>query len=150
MTYETKFSFIYRLSRGGQSGWQDGPSNTSSMPRQSAINSENRQLSSEVSANNGSTTAAAAAAATNITRTTTTMTQQFHDSYNNKGSRIGVYGWRRRCLYFLIVGLTVIVILNLALTLWLLKVMEFSFVSIFFFFTINEKKMGYFYIFLCV
>ncbi|XP_023317599.1 zeta-sarcoglycan [Trichogramma pretiosum] len=44
-----------------------------------------------------------------------------------KSLNFGVYGWRKRCLYFLVLGLAVIVILNLALTLWLLKVMEFSF-----------------------
>ncbi|XP_018331747.1 delta-sarcoglycan-like [Agrilus planipennis] len=40
--------------------------------------------------------------------------------------RIGIYGWRKRCLYVLILGLLIIVIINLALTLWVLKVMEFS------------------------
>lgn len=40
--------------------------------------------------------------------------------------KIGIYGWRKRCLYFLILGLLVMVIVNLALTLWVLKVMEFS------------------------
>jgi len=42
---------------------------------------------------------------------------------------IGIYGWRKRCLYVLILGLLVMVIVNLALTLWVLKVMEFSSVS---------------------
>ncbi|XP_046994889.1 delta-sarcoglycan [Schistocerca americana] len=40
--------------------------------------------------------------------------------------RVGIYGWRKRCLYLLILGLLVMVIVNLALTLWVLKVMEFS------------------------
>lgn len=40
--------------------------------------------------------------------------------------RLGIYGWRKRCLYILILGLLVMVIVNLALTLWVLKVMEFS------------------------
>lgn len=39
---------------------------------------------------------------------------------------VGIYGWRKRCLYLLILGLLVMVIVNLALTLWILKVMEFS------------------------
>lgn len=43
--------------------------------------------------------------------------------------RIGIYGWRKRCLYILILGLLIMVIVNLALTLWVLKVMEFSSVS---------------------
>lgn len=42
------------------------------------------------------------------------------------GFRLGVYGWRKRCLYSLVLTLMVIVILNLALTVWLLKVMGFS------------------------
>ncbi|KAK1131421.1 hypothetical protein K0M31_017706 [Melipona bicolor] len=45
------------------------------------------------------------------------------------GFRLGVYGWRKRCLYSLVLTLMVIVILNLALTVWLLKVMGFSSVS---------------------
>jgi hypothetical protein len=44
-------------------------------------------------------------------------------TYNFK---VGIYGWRKRCLYLLILGLLVMVIVNLALTLWVLKVMEFS------------------------
>ncbi|XP_044730838.1 zeta-sarcoglycan [Chrysoperla carnea] len=40
--------------------------------------------------------------------------------------KIGIYGWRKRCLYLLILGLLIMVIINLALTLWVLKVMEFS------------------------
>jgi hypothetical protein len=47
-------------------------------------------------------------------------------TYNFK---VGIYGWRKRCLYLLILGLLVMVIVNLALTLWVLKVMEFSSVS---------------------
>ncbi|XP_052127999.1 delta-sarcoglycan isoform X2 [Frankliniella occidentalis] len=39
---------------------------------------------------------------------------------------VGIYGWRKRCLYLLILALLVMVIVNLALTLWVLKVMEFS------------------------
>ncbi|KAF5289339.1 hypothetical protein FQA39_LY15125 [Lamprigera yunnana] len=40
--------------------------------------------------------------------------------------KIGIYGWRKKCLYILILGLLIMVIINLALTLWVLKVMEFS------------------------
>ncbi|KAK2583169.1 hypothetical protein KPH14_009191 [Odynerus spinipes] len=42
------------------------------------------------------------------------------------GFRLGIYGWRKRCLYSLVLTLTVIVILNLALTVWLLKVLGFT------------------------
>lgn len=51
------------------------------------------------------------------------LNDDFHGRYN---FRIGIYGWRKRCLYILILVLLVMVIVNLALTLWVLKVMEFS------------------------
>ncbi|XP_058796290.1 delta-sarcoglycan isoform X2 [Phymastichus coffea] len=68
------------------------------------------------------TTTTAAAAAT----TTTTTTSEFTSNNNKVGLGMAVYGWRRRCLYVLVLSLALVVILNLALTLWLLKVMEFS------------------------
>ncbi|KAF6198984.1 hypothetical protein GE061_007007 [Apolygus lucorum] len=46
--------------------------------------------------------------------------------HHESGPHIGIYGWRKRCLYLLILTLLVLVILNLALTLWVLKVMEFN------------------------
>ncbi|XP_065346272.1 delta-sarcoglycan-like isoform X1 [Cloeon dipterum] len=46
-------------------------------------------------------------------------------SESPRGS-VGIYGWRKRCLYLLIVVLVAVVIVNLSLTLWLLKVMQFS------------------------
>ncbi|RZF44382.1 hypothetical protein LSTR_LSTR007957 [Laodelphax striatellus] len=42
------------------------------------------------------------------------------------GPHIGIYGWRKRCLYLLILILLVVVIFNLALTLWVINVMEFN------------------------
>lgn len=45
---------------------------------------------------------------------------------NKYNFKIGIYGWRKRCLYALMLGLLIVVIINLALTLWVLKVMEFS------------------------
>ncbi|XP_015179437.1 PREDICTED: zeta-sarcoglycan [Polistes dominula] len=42
------------------------------------------------------------------------------------GFRLGIYGWRKKCLYSLVLTLMIIVILNLALTVWLLKVMGFT------------------------
>lgn len=50
--------------------------------------------------------------------------------------KIGIYGWRKRCLYILILGLLIMVIVNLALTLWVLKVMEFS--------SVNRKLLKHF------
>lgn len=41
-------------------------------------------------------------------------------------------GWRRRALFGLLLTLTVIVIINLSLTLWLLRSMQFSLVSLIF------------------
>lgn len=46
------------------------------------------------------------------------------------GFVLGLYGWRKKCLYALILGLAVLIVVNLALTLWILKVMEFSTVSV--------------------
>ncbi|XP_050416869.1 zeta-sarcoglycan [Patella vulgata] len=39
---------------------------------------------------------------------------------------IGIYGWRKRCLYSFILFLMVVVIMNLALTIWILRVFDFS------------------------
>uniref|UniRef100_A0A8W7PKC2 Uncharacterized protein n=1 Tax=Anopheles coluzzii TaxID=1518534 RepID=A0A8W7PKC2_ANOCL len=43
--------------------------------------------------------------------------------------QLALYGWRKKCLYALIFVLMVMIIVNLALTLWIMKVMEFSSVS---------------------
>lgn len=56
-----------------------------------------------------------------------------HSVSNSTGYYIGLYGWRKKCLFLLIFGLMILIIVNLALTLWILKVMEFSSVIIFFF-----------------
>ncbi|XP_076064937.1 uncharacterized protein LOC143038977 [Oratosquilla oratoria] len=40
--------------------------------------------------------------------------------------RLGIYGWRKRCLYALVLLLLVMVILNLALTLFILRVLDFT------------------------
>lgn len=49
----------------------------------------------------------------------------------NKTSNL-IYGWRLQCLYFVIFLLMLLISINLALTLWILKVMEVSSVSSFF------------------
>ncbi|XP_044041078.1 zeta-sarcoglycan-like isoform X3 [Siniperca chuatsi] len=41
-------------------------------------------------------------------------------------SPVGLYGWRKRCLYFFLLLLLVTMIVNLALTVWIMKVMNFS------------------------
>ena len=43
--------------------------------------------------------------------------------------KIGIYGWRKRCLYLFILLMMVIMVVNLALTIWILKVMDFSVVG---------------------
>ncbi|XP_077983935.1 zeta-sarcoglycan-like [Glandiceps talaboti] len=40
--------------------------------------------------------------------------------------KVGIYGWRKRCLYLLVLILMVTIIFNLALTIWILKVMDFT------------------------
>ncbi|CAD7089894.1 unnamed protein product [Hermetia illucens] len=42
------------------------------------------------------------------------------------GFHLSLHGWRKKCLYVLILGLMILIIVNLVLTLWILKVMEFS------------------------
>ena len=44
--------------------------------------------------------------------------------------KVGIYGWRKRCLYVFMLLIMVTVIVNLALTVWILKVMDFSVVSL--------------------
>ncbi len=43
--------------------------------------------------------------------------------------KIGIYGWRKRCLYVFLLLLLITVIINFALTIWIIKVMDFSLVS---------------------
>lgn len=38
---------------------------------------------------------------------------------------IGIYGWRKRCLYLFVLLLIIILIVNLALTIWIFRVMWF-------------------------
>nr|XP_014342181.1 PREDICTED: delta-sarcoglycan [Latimeria chalumnae] len=40
--------------------------------------------------------------------------------------KVGIYGWRKRCLYFFVLLLMVLILLNLAMTIWILKVMNFT------------------------
>lgn len=40
--------------------------------------------------------------------------------------KIGIYGWRKRCLYLFVLLLLIILLVNLGLTIWILKVMWFS------------------------
>lgn len=40
--------------------------------------------------------------------------------------KIGIYGWRKRCIYFLILLIMVITIVNLSLVIWVMRVMDFN------------------------
>ncbi|XP_046892490.1 gamma-sarcoglycan [Hypomesus transpacificus] len=46
--------------------------------------------------------------------------------------KIGIYGWRKRCLYLFVLLLLIILVVNFALTIWILRVMWF-----------NTEGMGY-------
>ncbi|XP_033744109.1 zeta-sarcoglycan-like [Pecten maximus] len=39
---------------------------------------------------------------------------------------VGIYGWRKRCLYSFILFLMIITVINLALLIWILRVLNFS------------------------
>ena len=43
--------------------------------------------------------------------------------------KVGIYGWRKRCLYLFVLLLMLLILVNLALTIWILKVMSFTIVS---------------------
>nr|XP_020835279.1 zeta-sarcoglycan isoform X3 [Phascolarctos cinereus] len=55
-------------------------------------------------------------------------TQQNHlpQTENPQFYPVGIYGWRKRCLYFFVLLLLVTAIVNLAMTIWILKVMNFT------------------------
>ncbi|CAD6199172.1 unnamed protein product [Caenorhabditis auriculariae] len=40
--------------------------------------------------------------------------------------RVGIYGWRKRLLYIFILVLTIVIIFNVALTVWIVTVLDFS------------------------
>lgn len=58
--------------------------------------------------------------------TTQNRPTTLNESHFHQGLKLGIYGWRKKCLYALILMLLFIVIVNLALTLWVLKVLDFS------------------------
>lgn len=59
----------------------------------------------------------------------------------HKENPIGLYGWRKRCLYFFILLLVVILVTNLALTIWILVVLNFSHVRPCFTHTLSVSKL---------
>ena len=44
--------------------------------------------------------------------------------------KIGIYGWRKRCLYLFVLLLIAILLVNFALTIWILRVMWFDTVCV--------------------
>ncbi|XP_075157909.1 sarcoglycan delta [Haematobia irritans] len=60
---------------------------------------------------------------------TTTTAKGFSNSsslVDDIEMNLGLIGWRKKCLYTLLVLLMLLIIINLGLTLWILKVMEFT------------------------
>ena len=74
-------------------------------------------------------TIATAGTSLGIGGATTTLQQERADD-NNRRLVLTLTGWRRRCLFGLLLTLTVVVIINLSLTLWLLRSMQFSLVPL--------------------
>eukprot|EP00069_Balaena_mysticetus_P001409 bmy_15222T0 len=58
--------------------------------------------------------------------TTTTEGTRVERPENQSVYKIGIYGWRKRCLYLFVLLLLIILLVNFALTIWILKVMWFS------------------------
>nr|XP_020146050.1 gamma-sarcoglycan [Microcebus murinus] len=57
--------------------------------------------------------------------TTTTEGTHIERPENQCVYKIGIYGWRKRCLYLFVLLLLIILVVNFALTIWILKVMWF-------------------------
>ncbi|XP_055300317.1 delta-sarcoglycan isoform X2 [Sitodiplosis mosellana] len=81
----------------------------------SGISNNNRNLGQNNNVRIGSSQAIGSAA-----QSRTTGSNSGEEFY------LGLYGWRKKCLYFLILSLAILIVVNLALTLWILKVMEFT------------------------
>lgn len=58
-----------------------------------------------------------------------TKADSIRNSYNSQ-FKVGIYGWRKKCLYILVMALMLMLIINLALTLWVLKVLDFNSVNL--------------------
>ncbi|XP_068123049.1 gamma-sarcoglycan isoform X2 [Hyperolius riggenbachi] len=58
--------------------------------------------------------------------TTTTQETSLEHPDKEYVYSIGIYGWRKRCLYLFVLLLLIILVVNFALTIWILKVMRFS------------------------
>ncbi|XP_021251387.1 zeta-sarcoglycan isoform X2 [Numida meleagris] len=61
-----------------------------------------------------------------MTREQYILATQHNRTENPQFYPVGIYGWRKRCLYFFVLLLLVTMIVNLAMTVWILKVMNFT------------------------
>lgn len=52
--------------------------------------------------------------------------EQEDQTENERQQPIGIYGWRKRCLYGFILLLMILTVLNLALLVWMLRVLNFN------------------------
>lgn len=57
---------------------------------------------------------------------TTTPYSNIPGSTPDNVYNIGIYGWRKRCLYLFVLLLIVILVINFALTIWIIRVMWFN------------------------
>ncbi|XP_029439898.1 delta-sarcoglycan isoform X2 [Rhinatrema bivittatum] len=55
-----------------------------------------------------------------------TNRSNMHSSEGPHIYKVGIYGWRKRCLYFFVLLLMILILVNLAMTIWILKVMNFT------------------------
>ncbi|KAF6084870.1 sarcoglycan gamma [Phyllostomus discolor] len=58
--------------------------------------------------------------------TTATEGTEIERPENQRVCKIGIYGWRKRCLYLFVLLLLIVFLVNFALTIWILRVMWFS------------------------
>lgn len=118
---EYTYSFIF-MSRYRDLVPEDEPRTSSSTSSQSTTTKVTKMSNSHTNSNQ--TSAATAAGVSRNAGGNSIVIGRGTSSSN--GFHIGLHGWRKKCLYLLIVGLMILIVVNLALTLWILKVMEFS------------------------
>ena len=52
--------------------------------------------------------------------------EELEDTSRDNDIPIGIYGWKKRLLYFCILLLFVVIVVNLALTVWIMVALDFS------------------------
>ena len=98
------------------------PSGSSSIvyASQSHLNNNNNASSSASTSHTGGGVGDAASAAAILLNSTAASPS------TSPPAKIGIYGWRKRCLYLLILVVLVVAILNLALTVWIIRVVHLT------------------------